>query len=284
MRDQLFSYKVNELSKTETMIKTAEQFIQVFKYKEAAAIYLEITKTYPNNKVIWETLGYCYQRLEWWGKASSAFFKAHSLDMRDLNIIFNIGVTAYEQNNFRLAVEWFDLVLKRQPENIDILNNIACYLIKMKELNKAIFCLQKAESVLGDDETILSNLAIAYGKNKNWSKAIFYFEKFFMKKPRDPAMINNLASCLMESGRYQLALRCLNRAISQEEHNLSFLFNKAQCLIYMRECKEAKSVLQAAMKISPNNSVGLYLLGQVYEELQEETTDLSYYNQAWGLV
>ncbi|MBS3976575.1 MAG: tetratricopeptide repeat protein [Syntrophomonadaceae bacterium] len=204
--------------------------------------------------------------------------------MRDLNIIFNIGVTAYEQNNFRKAIEWFDLVLKQQPENVDMLNNIACYLIKMKELNKALFCLQKAETILRDDETILSNMAIAHAKNKNWSKAIFYFDQVFIKKPKDTTMINNLASCLMESGRYQLALRCLNKAISQEEHNLFLLFNKAQCLIYLRDCKEAKSVLQTAMKISPNNSVGLYLLGQIHEELMEETEALSYYNQAWGLV
>lgn len=284
MKKQFLLPKIDNQSKTVTMIKTAEQFIKAFKYKEALSVCLEITKTCPNNKNIWEAIGYCYQQMQSWEKAYSAFLKAYSLDRRDLNIIFNLGVTAYEQNDLKKSSDWFDLIIKQRPEGADILNNVACYLIKMREYNSAIFCLQKAELILAEDEAILSNLATAYAKNGNWTKAIFYFEKIFAKKPMDPTAINNLASCLMEAERYQLALRCLNRAISLEEQNLSLLFNKAQCLMYLREYQEAKKVLQIVMRISPDNSVGLYLLGQIHEELQEEDTALSYYNKAWGLL
>jgi len=160
---------------------------------------------------------------------------------------------------------------------------VAFYLIKMREFIKAITCLQKARLILGEDECILSNMAVAHAKNKNWTEASAYFEGIFAKKPMDPTTMNNLASCLMESERYQLALRCLNRAISLEESNLTLLLNKAQCLMYLKEYQEAKKVVQIAMTISPNNSIGLYILGQIHEELQEEDTALTYYNKAWGL-
>ena len=171
------------------------------------------------------------------------------IEILTIEEILNLGFQNYKKNNFLIAKNLYNEVLKKDPEHVQA----QFYLGKLYEIS---------------------------GKLK---KSISYFEKVI---EIDPNYINayiNLGSVFNLLKKYEKAKNCYEKAI-EIDPNSSIAYNNLGVLFYNDgEIKKAKNCYEKAIEINPND-VGAYTnLGKLFGEIKDFKNELSCYEKAFKI-
>ena len=69
--------------------------------------------------------------------------KAYFLNPKESNYLFNIGKTYQILNNHKEAILWFEKGISLQPDNLEVLNDLAVSYSMIGEIEKAKFILNE---------------------------------------------------------------------------------------------------------------------------------------------
>ena len=97
------------------------------KYKVAIPLLEKLIKVDPENAMIWTNLGACYLGNPVLAddaaqhKAVDAFVHALDIDPAAPNVAYNIGLIHKDRNELDVALKWFQLAAKTNPQDQDAL-------------------------------------------------------------------------------------------------------------------------------------------------------------------
>ena len=144
---------------------------------------------------------------------------------------FALGVTAYMQQHYDEALQYFSQALTQNSGSPRAYNNRGVTYYALGDYAKAVADFSAAAQSNGADaEQALFNRAIAYQALKDYDRALADYEQLLSRNPRFSAALNNKADILINLHRYDQAVVVLDAAIKVAPSDPDLYFNQALAL------------------------------------------------------
>lgn len=142
---------------------------------------------------------------------------------------------------------------KTKPKNGHFFSHEIKDLINKRKYEEAISILEK--NLANTHEPILSSkyLARMYYNIKDYSNAEKYFKIYISCNPSDTKAIYQASICARKNGNFQFAAELSDRVRLREPDNLNNLLNLFQCYQDMQKGIDARSILEHANMIYPDD-------------------------------
>ena len=137
--------------------------------------------------------------------AERAFNRDLKDDPKSIWAHFGLGIVLRETQEYAKAIENFYEALKRRPNSIFILRNLAETYQLMGREDEAIPLLSEALTLDPDDRTSLYLIAVSYENLEEYGKAIPIFEKLTSMRPVKNEVYYNIGVCYGRLNKLALA-------------------------------------------------------------------------------
>lgn len=229
----------------------AEEAILCKKEEEAYIFLKNLQERYKNES----SLYLAYALLEnSTGKKESALKyleKAHILSPSHPVVCEELLKLYIERKDFEKAKKLLKETWEAAEGSIKTLNALAGAMLRVGYGDMAEIILKKILNSDPNNGNILSNLAIALQMQKKYKEALYYYEKAIIYQPGNPQIFYNYGSCLAEIGREKEALNCFLKALNLGMNTPKL--NNALAKIYFRigEIEKSKEYLKKSLLLDP---------------------------------
>ena len=209
-----------------------------------------------------------------------------------------VGFMCLYQKKYRAAIEYFDLVLATDPENIFALTGKGVALEDTGQYTRALICyhqvlfsdphndlvwnlIGQTYIKLNQYPEALNACTISLKHNPNSSLALFNkgislyllqryrfaiecFDDILMQNPKDIDALTNKAAALCELKNYKEGLKCCNYALELDPRNNKVWFTKAFLWEQVENYQESIKCLKEIVKTDPENFRARFFLGKYY--------------------
>jgi len=148
----------------------------------------------------------------------------------NLELRQSLAIAYIEDKKYKKAITHFEIILKKQPKNSNIINNLALLYDKVGN-PKSIEYAEIAYSLAPDQPAILDTLGWLLLKRNYNKRAADLLYKAFSKDPFNPGIRYHYAKALVSIGDNKNAAKHLNSIIEDNDHfenkrNAEELLNK----------------------------------------------------------
>jgi len=191
--------------------------------------------------------------------AQAYYVKAYEMEPENIDLLLEMAQLYKSVNKINLAERCYQLILQKNPDHFIALEKYGLLLIKLNNYQLA-------------EEKLLQIVVTKEGK-ENWralnglglikdlqgfdDQAIVYFERALEIQPKQIHVLNNMAYSLYRSERYRVAITFYKRALAINPNNPKILFNyallKARTKNYQTALKVFSSLMSSA---EAHNDVG----------------------------
>jgi len=193
------------------------------------------------------------------------------------------GVIFALLNRHKEAIKCYEKVLKKVPNNLDCILNLAASLNAVGENLKALSFLDRVISVSPkyfeahyNKGNVLNDLGMI-------ENAITSFERAMSINPGDPRAHHNLAKCFHDTGRYELAIAEYDKAISLDANYAEAWSNKGVTLLENSQYADAIICFDAAIVLAPRFAPAYSNKGLVLHALKNFDGAIAEYDKAISL-
>ena len=172
--------------------------------------------------------------------------------------MFDQAVTAHREGRLKEAEKLYQSILKNQPTNIDVYNNLGVLLFTLGRLDEAEASYRKAIEIKPDYAEAHSNLGNTLKNLRRLDEAEASFRKAIEIKPDYVEAHNNLGSSLQDLGRLDEAEAGYRKVIEikpdyvKAHKNLGILLKQKRLLSKIEQAKksEIKTKINFFKKVS----------------------------------
>ena len=179
---------------------------------------------------------------------------------QDLKIekTFNLAVKNHIKNNLKEAQNFYNQVLKINPNHISALNNLGGLFKQLGETETAKSFYNKTVKINPNFADGHNNLGIIYRELGDHQKAVSCYKKTIEINPNHIHSYNNLGIILEELGEYKKALSYYEKGIEINPNNINFYWNAH---ILASDIDEALSRLKKLYKIDNKHTKAKIMIG-----------------------
>ena len=170
----------------------------------------------------------------------------------DLNFLINKAVKYHVQGRIEKAELNYKKILKFDPKNILVNNNLASIFNLKKKYEEALVILNNVLIDQPDFDDALNNKGIALVGLNRFEEALKQYDKVLNIKPYFLKAINNKANCLKLMGLYEEALKYYKKALSLEPNFIEAIYNRAICFYEINNFDDAEKLYNKAIKLKPD--------------------------------
>jgi len=175
---------------------------------------------------------------------------------QDLRIreVFNLAVKNHLKNNLKEAQNFYNQVLKINPNHSSTLNNLGALFKQLGEIQKAKSCYEKTLKINPNFSDAHNNLGIVYRELGDHQKAVSCYKKTIEIKPDFANAHYNLGIVYRELGDHQKAVSCYKKTIEINPNHINSYNNLGIVFEELGEYKKAISCYKKAIEINPNHA------------------------------
>jgi len=292
------SFGVPEKMSTYSVQKKIAQLIKEKKYTEA---YKRCEPHFEKVTKIVELETYaelCY-KIGNFKKAQEILQRISSLDKKNFQALFNIGIIFQVNNQIDEAIKSYQEAINRKPDYIDALNNQGLLFASLKRFAEAEVNFQKILSIQPNSYNATNNLGnILAGAGRALEAEEFYKKCITMNKdrcepynnlgaiyharglyeesklqilnalrlnPEYKDAYNNLGNVYKALGKVEDSIEEYRKAISIDNNYKEALFNMGVALVDIKKYDDAIDCYNKALKIDPKYHDAANNLGNVYK-------------------
>ncbi len=134
-----------------------------------------------------------------------------------LEVLFYLGSAYVNLEDYSEAIIYFRKAEKLDPEDNDIIMEIAACLVKLEEYEDAISYLEKIIMEIPDVSENYYLLGTSYEKSGNMEKGIESYKKAIELDPRDAVYYHALGFAYETDGKHNDAIACFKKAMELEK-------------------------------------------------------------------
>ncbi|WP_448872869.1 tetratricopeptide repeat protein [Desulfobulbus propionicus] len=183
----------------------------------------------------------------------------------------------FDEGDYRAALREYRRGLRLQPGDVNLTNSLGVTLVECNQLRGAVSCFQDALEQEPDNYMALVNLGRVRQTLGHSNRALACFERAFAvhaeERTAGQELFLPLARLYTEFGRHAEAITVLEHwmrcAGSDQEFRLFRLLGL--CLLESGRPEEAMQACQKALRLFPQDSVSLSILGLLYVEQGQGT-------------
>ena len=140
-------------------------------------------------------------------------------------------------------------------QNNEELIKSAMNFLKTDQIDEAIPILEKVLKTEPNNLNVLKNLAVAYTNSKMCHDSIQIYDKILELKPNSPEILYGKAVCFNNLGLPEKSLLTLDKIDKKYSSNDSILLTKANSHMILREFIEAEKYYQTVLEKNPDNEL-----------------------------
>ena len=193
---------------------------------------------------------------------------------------FKEALTLFHEGQINKAKDICSKILKKEPNNIDILNFLGAIAFQNKNNSEAIHTFNKIIQINSNDFQAFYNRGNALLGLKKFEEALESYNKAIKIKPDYKRAYNNRGAVLKVLKRTKEALENYNQAIKIEPNNADLYNNRGTILLELKKFEEALVNYNQAIKLKPDYAEVYFNLGNVFKELNKTEESIKSYNHA----
>ncbi len=250
-------------------LESGNRYFDQEKYREAAIQYLNAIQVDPRFVDAHYQLAQAYLRLGVWSGAASELLRTVDIQPEHWKAQIDIGNLMLASRQFQQAQEKADLVLSKDPGNIDAHILKANSLAALENLPASLKEMQKAIELAPDRPRSYLNLAILQAGARDPVAAEASFKKGVQLDPKSLHAALALGNFYQQQSRFDEAEKEFRRAISVEPAKPVARVALARLFVGRQQRAQAEQVLREAKAALPNDPEAYRLLGDFFFTLGE---------------
>ena len=171
--------------------------------------------------------------------------------IEDDSITSNIGEYLFEKNHYEEAIDIFNLLLEKEPENRELLEKAGYCHQKEGYYKEAIKCYQRIGLTEEQNLWTLKNLGICFRNLNDYSAALAAYQKAAKLQPDDQTIESLIGYCHLKLGAHDAALRHYFKIEYLNPGNQHILRPMAWCYFAMGELGKADTYFKKVFKGKP---------------------------------
>ncbi|HSA06663.1 MAG TPA: tetratricopeptide repeat protein [Candidatus Gastranaerophilales bacterium] len=199
---------------------------------------------------------------------------AESINIEKLN--FDLGVKSLNENQLNEAVKYFNLVLTKDPNNVEAHYNIAVAHKKLGNHAKSLYHFDKVVELLNSpkiDVPDVINISNSQAKKQytedNQQESLNRFDVYTEVKSKENDYID-LGDMHADSSQYKEAMEYYNLALKVNPYNDNTYFKICKCHLELGNYLNAEPYIKRAIELDPNNSQYDYYKNKISQKLDSE--------------
>lgn len=205
-------------------------YVQAGEDEKAISYYEQILAYYPHYIDAMNSLGAIYRRLKRYEESITILQRALDEDRQVPSVNYNLGFTYKEMGNYDDAIDAFNSVISVNPNDVLAHNHLGTIYLALKEYQKSIQAFRRGLQI----------------------------------DPNHPILNYNLARCYEAEKNYPDAIRCYGLTLKTRPGWLDAVRDFSTLLIKCQKNEEAQGLVQQAIKLHPDDTNLLCLLGRIY--------------------
>ena len=182
---------------------------------------------------------------------------------------FNLAVRSHQNNNLQDAQNYYQKVLKIDPNHVSTLYNLGVMFKDLGEYQKAISFYEKVIKIDPNHALAHNNLGVMFKVLGDNQKAISFYEKVIEIDPNFVNAYNNLGIIFQELGKIQKAISFYEKVIKIDPNHVTTLYNLGIIFKDLEKIQKAISFYEKTIKVDPNYANAHNNLGVIFQELGE---------------
>jgi tetratricopeptide (TPR) repeat protein len=243
-----------------------------------------LIKDYPNESLLYNISGACYQALNQLDAAVKSYERALSINPDYAEVHNNLGNTHKELGQLDDAVKYYEQALVIKPASAEVYSNLAIVHKELGQLDDAVKCYEQALVIKPDFAEVYSKLGIVHKELGQLNTAVECYEKsLIITSDFDAETYNNVANILKDLGQIDRAVKCLEQALLIKPDFIEAHKNLAGIFKELGQESAAIKLCEAALAINPLHEETNYLLATIYLEHHKYKQAISYFRIAHHL-
>ncbi len=237
------------------------------KFDQAAFVYGDILKRYPNNSRAKMALGYvCYQQ----GQkqlATEIFTSLGMMSMTDPNVVRTLVRHYFDSQDYQAAEIIIQGMLKGAPKNADLRYLSGVALDGVGKKDAAIAQLKQVDPGSQFFRNAAIHTALLYQEMDRLQDAIDFLLKAIDQDPNNPEFRLYLGSFYEQAESYDNAEAALRKGIALDPDNPRFYFRLG--VVYDKAGNKADSIaaMRQVVALEPDNANALNYLGYTFADM-----------------
>jgi len=133
--------------------------------------------------------------------------------------LYDSALQAMGNNNYALAIDLFQRVVKADPKHKGLWNNLGRAYLASNQYGQAVDAFKKQIEINAYDEFAYNNLGLTYEAMQRYDEAIAQFQKQIEINPLDPYAHSSLGLLYSKLKRWNEAVPELEKAVSLQDKN-----------------------------------------------------------------
>ena len=192
---------------------------------------------------------------------------------------FDLAIQNHQKNNLQDAQNYYQKVLKIDPNCTPAHNNLGVIYENLQENQKAKDCYEKAIEINPNYLAAHSNLGNIFKEFGENQRAKECYEKVIEINPTHAHALNNLGVIFENLGENQKAKDCYEKAIEINPNYLDALNNLGVIFKNLGKYQKAKDCYEKVIEIDPNYIAALNNLGTMFNVLGNHPKAISCYER-----
>ena len=177
---------------------------------------------------------------------------------------FNLAVQSHQNNNLQDAQNYYQKILKIDPNYVNANYNLGVIFKDSGEYQKAKDCYEKVIEIVPNHVDAYNNLGVIFKELGEYQKAIGFYEKAIEIDPNYANAHNNLGVIFKELGEYQKAISFYEKAIDIDPNHANTHNNLGVIYSDLGEYQKAKSYFKKSVAINSNDFEALGNIADIY--------------------
>ena len=185
-------------------------------------------------------------------ESQKLYLEISKIYSKNYELFFLLGTTFLQQENYKQAIENFDISIKLNSNFPSTFNNKGIALSKIEKNKEAILNYDKAIKLKKDYFDAYLNKAISLNQLKKYDEAIKYFKLLIKINSFNAKVFHNLGNVYKNLKKYNEALKYYDEAIKIDKKNLEVKKAKSSVLNDLKRYDEELSLLNEILDLNPN--------------------------------
>ncbi len=215
------------------------------------------------------------------GEALGILNKIEGIESSNPEVYYTKGVALYISGNTEQAIEQFHVAIRLSDDSGgEIISNIALFFEQQGKPSMALKYFRMACRYDPDNVSLIYDLAYCYEKLDDFSNSAYYYERCLDADPFSAGVWYNLGVVYSHAGESEKAIQAFDYSIALEDDFVSAYLNKAGILADQERYSEAVAVYHELSGLEPNNEEFAACIGECYEKMEEWDKSRYYYSKA----
>ena len=234
------------------MLQQGIQAFQSGNFDAANLILNEVLQKDINSADTIFELGIAYAKVNRFMEASAIFCCLQPYKNNDVRISYNLGLIYSLQGKHQLALEAYELALKIQPDDAEVLINKGSTCNDIKDYGCALDALDRAIQLRPDIPEAWLNKGIALSNLSLYLESIEAYNEAIKLAPGFHEAWSNVSVPLNKLKRFVEASEVCDKALSLKPDYAEAWSNKGVALNSLNLYEQAVSAYNEAIKLNPN--------------------------------